>query len=769
MLVSSQANIDNWDQIREDNLRRAGQLEGTPETNVAIVWLSYNVHGNESVSSEATMQTLWELADPNNSRTQAWLENTVVIMDPCINPDGRDRYANFFNQYKNKTTNPDLNSLEHNEPWPGGRANHYLFDLNRDWAWQTQQESQQRMRLYNIVLPHVHVDFHEQGINNPYYFAPAAQPYHEVITPWQREFQDMIGRNHAKYFDENNWLYFTKEVFDLLYPSYGDTYPTYNGAIGMTYEKGGSGRAGLGGLMNNGDTVTLKDRILHHHTTGLSTVEITSQNAPRVLQEFTTYHNNAKNNPPGTYKSFIIKSDNHPDKMRAVTEWLDSQGIQYGSSKTSKPIRGFSYRSGNQGNVSVGTGDIVVSMYQPKSNLVKVLFEPKTRLVDSLTYDITAWAIPYNYDLNAYATTERLNVTVSKYSADFTPMTVSGKPYAYVAPYQTFNDLKWMSQVLAKGVKARAAEKPFSLNGKSYAAGTLVFLRWDNEHIGDKFDNVIKAASDQFQKAVDPVTTGWVDQGKDFGSGFVNVIKTPSVALLSGPQTSSLSFGEIWHFFEQQIDYPLAVLHTDYVKNVDLSEYDVFIVPNGFYRLFDDNYRNEIRDWVRAGGRLILVENALRAFVDKDGFGLSRYLDDKEKKAAQDGTPTEEDLLQRYEDRNRNGVTNFIPGAIFKLQLDNSHPLGFGYPNHYFSIKRGSAKYAYLKNGWNVGVIRDKSALQSGFVGHEALDNMNKNLVFGVESMGSGEVVYMADNPLFRAFWYSGKMIFGNAVFMVGQ
>src|SRR6478735_1924563 len=210
-IITSADNFKNLEQIRQDNLKRAGMLNGTPSTKVAIVWLSYNVHGNEANSMEASMKTIYELVNPANSKTKEWLKNTVVIIDPCINPDGRDRYANYYNQYGNIPANNDPQAREHREPWPGGRANHYLFDLNRDWAWETQTESLSRLKIYNQWMPHVHVDFHEQSYNSPYYFAPAAEPFHEVISNWQREFQTIIGKNNARYFDEQGWLYFTKE------------------------------------------------------------------------------------------------------------------------------------------------------------------------------------------------------------------------------------------------------------------------------------------------------------------------------------------------------------------------------------------------------------------------------------------------------------------------------------------------------------------------------------------------------------------------------
>lgn len=287
--VSSPENMQRLEAIRLNNLRIAGTTKDRAapivENAPAIVWLSYNVHGNEPSSSEAALLMIHALLDPSNSTTKEWLKNTVVVIDPCINPDGRDRYVNWFNSVVGKEMNAEPSSREHAEPWPGGRSNHYNFDLNRDWAWQTQVETQQRLKKYNAWLPQVHVDFHEQGYNEPYYFAPAAEPFHEVITPWQRDFQVLIGRNNASYFDKNGWLFFTKERFDLLYPSYGDTYPVYNGAIGMTYEQGGHSRGGLAVVNEDGDTLTLVDRATHHFTTGLSTVETASKHQQKLMNE----------------------------------------------------------------------------------------------------------------------------------------------------------------------------------------------------------------------------------------------------------------------------------------------------------------------------------------------------------------------------------------------------------------------------------------------------------------------------------------------------
>ena len=330
--VSTPENMQKLEQIRINNLRMAGLAKdkAAPQTEnaPAIVWLSYNVHGNEASSSEAFLLTIHALTDPTNVQTKEWLKNTVVVLDPCINPDGRDRYINWYNSVVGKNYNADPASREHAEPWPGGRSNHYNFDLNRDWAWQTQVETQQRIKKYHEWMPQIHVDYHEQGFNEPYYFAPAAEPIHEVITPWQRDFQVMIGRNHAKYFDQNNWLFFTKERFDLLYPSYGDTYPVYNGAIGMTYEQGGI-RAGLGILNEDNDTLTLVDRAAHHFTTGLSTIEIASKNKSKLLAEFKQFFDDSRSGKIGEYKTYVFTAKDE-NKMGALKKLLSQNGIEYG-------------------------------------------------------------------------------------------------------------------------------------------------------------------------------------------------------------------------------------------------------------------------------------------------------------------------------------------------------------------------------------------------------------------------------------------------------
>ena len=742
--ISSPENMSRLEDIRRAHLE---STEGGGNARVAVVWLSYNVHGNESVSTEASMQTLYELLTDK----KAYLDNTLVIMDPCINPDGRERYVNWYYQYKNTPYQPNPDSKEHWEGWLSGRSNHYMFDLNRDWAWLTQVESQQRLAKFNLWMPHIHVDFHEQGMNNPYYFAPAAEPYHEVITDFQRDFQTEIGRNHARYFDQNGWFYFTREVFDLFYPSYGDTYPTYNGAIGMTYEQGGSGRAGLGVIVDNGDTLTLKDRISHHLTTGLSTVEVASRQAETLNAEFRKYYSRDHN---FEYQAYLLKGD--ADKQQALTRLLDQHQISYGWASGGR-VKGFHYGQGSAGSLNTDENTLVIPAYQKKGVLVKVLFEPNAQLSDSLTYDITAWSLPYAYGLEALASTSRVGMQEGNPTRSFSDTGIREGAYAHLTDWSSMKDARFLADLLKAGIRVRRAERPFQLGGKTWGSGSLIITRADNKHL-EGFTQKLRERAKNHQKALTSVATGMVEAGKDFGSRYVGHVAQAKVAVLSGEPTSTLRFGEVWHFFEQQLHYPLTVLDAAYFDRVGLEEYDVLILPGGWgYRGFlNSDRRAALKQWVADGGRLIAMGNALSALGGEDGFGIRRI----ENGSPDTATPPS------YADTRRDRIRESITGAIFKTNVDQTHPLAFGYGDSYYTLKLGSSAYE-LPGRETVASLGEAPVPVAGFAGSKALKSLPGSLVFGMENHGSGAVIYMADNPLFRGFWENGKLFFANAVFMV--
>ena len=760
--VASEENFIKLEEIQKNNLRLAGMLnDKAGDLNApSIVWLSYNVHGNETSSSEVAMKTLFELLNANNTQTKEWLKNTVLIIDPCLNPDGRDRYVNWFTQVVGKNVEANLDAREHSEPWPGGRTNHYNFDLNRDWAWQTQIETQGRLKKYNEWMPQIHCDYHEQGINNPYYFAPAAEPFHEVITKWQRDFQTTIGKNNAKYFDANGWLFFTKEVFDLFYPAYGDTYPIYNGAIGMTYEQAGGPRGGAAALKADGDTLTLKDRIAHHFTTSMSTIEMASVNNSRLISEFKKFFDDAKNNGIGEYKTYVV-TDNNAGKLRILQNFFDNNGIKYGA-VNGAAIKGYNYFTGKE-ETFAANNSLAISAYQPKSALIKVLFEPKSKLSDSVTYDITAWSLPYVYGVQSYAVKEKINA--GNFATAKTENNISANAYGYVINYNSFNDAKFLATIVNAKIKTRFAEKDFTYNGVAHKKGTLIVLKKGNE---EKMDAFIKAVN-KYNVSVTSVAGGFMETGFDFGSEKVHFIKKPNVAMLTGKGVSSGAAGEVWHLFEQQLDYPVTLINADEIDGAALKNIDVLILPDGNYKFFNDKDATaEIKQWVHQGGKIIAIENAAAQIAKADwGIKLKKSDDDDKKDDKKDNKNLYNDL-KRFENRERESIADFIPGSIYKLLLDDSHPLAFGYTANYFTLKQNGDLYEFMKDGWNVGVIKKENQV-AGFVGNRLKEKIKDGTVIGVQDLGRGSIVYFADDPIFRSFWENGKLMFANAVFLVNQ
>ncbi len=759
--VTSPENHERLDEIRENNLRHAGLLDGEPQgDSKAIVWLSYNVHGNEISGTEAAMLTIYELAQHDNDETAAWLENTVVVMDPLLNPDGRDRYVNWFHQVAGRKYDPYPTTREHNEPWPNARTNYYQFDLNRDWAWQIQKETQQRIALYHKWMPHVHADFHEMGIDSPYYFAPAAEPFHVAISDWQREFQETIGRNHADYFDRNFRIYYTRERFDLFYPSYGDTYPTFNGAIGMTYEQAGNTRGGLSVITAEGDTLTFEQRILNQHVVGLSTVEITAQHADRVISEFRGFFGESQRNPYAEYKTYIFPGTNHPDKLDLLTSYLDKWDISYGRAPSRRNVSALNYTTSETGRISLSGDDLVISAYQPKSVLLNVLFEPKTTVVDSVTYDITAWAVPYAMGLEAWASTDRINPSGQWSSpssfASAERVAPDSKPYAYAAPWNSFEDARYLAQLLQENVRVRIATNSFELEGHSFERGALLMTRRGNENLGERFDEIVQELAYKLGRSVKALQTGMVDAGIDLGSNQFRKVSAPKIALLAGEGLNPNNFGEIWHYFDHQLEYPVHIFNHSNLNQINWNDFDVLILPEGGYgSVLNDRIVSRIQLWASEGGRIITMGSSVTAFSGKEGFPQL---------TSKSGEESSGPNLIRYEDRSRNAISDFIGGSIYRLHLDNSHPMAYGYPEYYFSLKRGTSSYEFLENGWNVATLRE-GAHRSGFEGYRAAEVVQNSMIFGTQSIGRGDIVYMVDNPLFRGFWHNGKLLFANAVF----
>ncbi len=753
-VVSSAENISHLEEIRQRHLQEIS-ADGRPAPGgepIAVVWLGYSVHGNEPAGSEASMKVLFDLATQTDPDIKNWLKNTVVIIDPSQNPDGYDRYTHWQLMASNRLPQPSPLSREHREPWPGGRPNHYYFDLNRDWAWQTQVESQNRVRAYHDWMPHVVADVHEQGKNNPYFFPPVAEPVHEMVTPFQRDFQFEIGKNNARHFDDHGWLYFTREEFDLLYPSYGDTYPTYNGAIGMTYERGGIG-AGRACLLDNGDTLFLKDRIQQHYQTSMSTVEMASKNAGRLVDNFKKYFSDAAEKPRGEWRSFVVK--NRPGdegKIEKLAALLEKHQIKFGTAGQSGGQKGFNYFAGKEENFSLVASDMVVSCFQPHGDLAAVLLEPQTKLNDSVTYDITAWSLPLAFGLEAYALKNRLEPKLPYAHCSFSPIAPGMNAYSYVVRWTDGRGPRFLSEIFKKGVVVRRTGGPMDIDGQGFAPGSLVMTRADNADLGDGFEKAVSEAGMAAGIDVFPLKTGFALRGQDLGSGGLELLEKPVVALVYSDDAETNSFGHVWWHFERELEYPLAVLPQKTVESGGLDGITTIIVPEGVSIKDLEKWQ----EFAQKGGHIVVVGEAVKQFADKDGFDLKKKADPDDPKKSLDEPPP-------FGEKSRSELATSVFGAITKNRADPTNPLAFGLGEAYFSLKTGSDRYEFLKN--STAVWLPDNFVRYGFIGSKLLPQLGKTLTAGRQKIGRGSITYLIDPPLFRGFWEEGKLLFDNAVF----
>ena len=748
LVFSSPQNLASLEALR---LRH---LDASSEADLGVVWLSYDVHGNEAVCTEAAIEIIGRLA-AQEEPVNVWLEDLIILIDPCLNPDGHERYVQFFQREASSMPNADPFSSEHNEPWPGGRYNHYLFDLNRDWAWLTQVESQSRWDLYRRWMPHVHGDFHEMGYNSPYYFPPAVEPYHEVITEWQRAFQWEIGQATAANFDRRGETYYTDEDFDLFYPSYGDTYPMYHGAIGMTYEQGGSGGAGLLVERADGSLLSLAHRIENHVEGSWTLLETAHRLRGQLVTEFREYQrvNVAGEGLP--YAGYLIPSADQEDLLPELLRFFDLHQIQaqqVGAS-SNRSILGHNYTTGFQEDVMPEAGDIWIPSAGQHARFLSVLMDPAPKLSDSLTYDITAWALPYAHGLQAFACMDpplRLQELreASPASAD-----LPSADYGWMLPATGPKLGRVLAAAFAEGLTPRMAQKDISWGGELQCPrGTPMFLIGDHPHV-DLALKLQRVLAESGGTAM-AIPGGMTPVGPDLGSEHVRTLRAPRIGLATGEGVSATSMGAVWWHLESQLHYPVTRIHWDDVDADALDELDVFVLPGGWYDASADAF-DALSAFSREGGWIVSMGNGTDGLLRATNRG------------APVGLEAEEETFVALEDEQRQRARGRIEGAVYVTETDPSHPLAWASPGPVFTLQNSSRRQNANLNGGQPAVwIQENDEPLAGFAGDRLTPVPEDLWVAGSLRNGAGGFLCFSDDPLFRGFWTSGQTLFNQAIFV---
>ncbi len=733
-----------------------------------FVWLSYCVHGNETSCTEAALKLAHTLCTSDSEETAKMLQDTVVIVDPCTNPDGRDRYVNWFNSVAGRRVDSHPQSMEHQEPWPGGRFNHFNFDLNRDWAFVSQRETRSRAKHFVRWNPQVHVDYHEMGHNSSYFFFPAERPINANLPPYTMKWGKVFGRGNAVAFDAKGWDYYTEESFDLFYPGYGDSWPSFHGAIGMTYEQAGHSSSGVAVKQRNGNILTLQDRVDHHFATSMATINTAATHRLALLKDYQGFRASAvAEGKGGAIREFILVPSDDIERSSRLVDILKLQGIEVRRATASfKTPEVVDYSGQRHREKTFSAGTYLVSMAQPTKRLIKTLLEPKTEIKELYFYDIAAWSLPFSFGVEAYWSPLDINVDsalVEEIEKAVGAVDEGDAQYGYLLRWDTLASVRAVLRLLDRKVMLKYAREKFTSNGRPWAAGTVFVPRGRN--VAD-LDEQVAAVAAATGACFVPVASGMTEKGIDLGSQKVVRVRPARVALIGGEGISTTSFGATRFLLEELYDIPYSVFSAKGFGSVELKDYTAVVVPSSSDGL-DAAARENLSKFCRAGGVVVTWGRGAQA-LGQEGSKWSRISTKAKKDESKKPKPKPKPKpkLKRIEEREKERRRHATPGSIFKVELDAGHPLAFGYRGDITVFKSGTMTFDPEKGGTAVGWFRDAPPL-SGYILPETEKKMRGRAYAMVERKGRGAAVFFADDPNFRSAWHGLTRLFLNAVLLM--
>ena len=747
LAISSPEKIDDLEKIRDSHISYLDpehpdyNSNNKPKEFPVIINLGYNVHGNEPSSSEAALLTAYTLVSSQSEEINKYLNESIILLDPTINPDGRDRHTHWANTYKGSPLVDDPQDAEHNEYWPGGRTNHYWFDLNRDWYLGIHPESRGKLNWYHKWQPNVTTDFHEMGSNSTYFFVPF-KPNGSIDPVIPKEnydyFNFLFGSYYAKALDDIGTLYFTREVFDRTYPGYGSSYPDYLGGIGILFEQASS--RGHKQKTQFGE-ITFPFTIRNQYISGMTTVKASVENKESLKE----------------YQNKFFKS--------AITE------------SASKRIKGYQFKIGNDKNktkafvdklklhnlkVIKNEDELFVPTVQKNYRLVRTFFETQEKYRDSVFYDASAWSMANIYDIDYKSSNKNfIGKELKDIDELFETNKVSKSSYAYIIDSQDYNIPAIMNNLLESKVYVSAAFKQFSINTsegfKNFNYGSLVIplsiqKNLDEDLLFEKMRNI----QDQYDVDIYSVDSGLSSSGVDLGSGNVLPINKPKAMMLIGTGVRSYEAGEVWHLLDQRVGMPITKIPLRNFDNISMDKYNVMVIVSGNYKLSDSQIK-KIKSWAEKGNTIISIGSGSKFLIDKKL--VSEELAKKEESDTVEYLP--------YGDSRENRGKERIGGVILNTQIDLTHPLAFGYVNNSLPVyKNNSVWLKPSKNEYSSVVRYSDNSLIDGFLSETNKQMLSESVSLVVSKIGRGIAVMFSDNPNFRGAWYGTNRLFLNAIFL---
>ena len=758
-IVTHPDNHENLETIRQGNLKLSDKPNSMSDQDLnkmpLVAYLGFSIHGDEASGTEASLLLLYHLAAGSGKQIDDILKNTVLIIDPMFNPDGRDRFVNWVNGNRGRVPTSDTQDREHNQPWPRGRTNHYLFDMNRDWLPVTQPESNGRIKLFHHWRPQFLLDAHEMGSNSTFFFQPGISSRNNPNTPkGTLELANKLIPFHAKRLDSIQSMYYSQQSYDDFYYGKGSTFGDIHGSVGILFEQASS-RA-LESETNQGRLV-YAFTIRNHYMSTLGTLD----GLVALRKEFLTYHRDFYATAPDAAKKnqvrgYLISLKQNRTRAQMLIQNLQKHRIVAHELKKSMTVKQTKFNPGEA---------VIIPSNQPQTRFLKGIMERMTTFEDSLFYDVSAWTLPLAYGVESYELKQNPNAYIGPQLGLVEldgGMLIGGKAKsAYLMKWDRYYAPKSLYSIMDLGIRPRLTTQAFSavVDGKEvqFDRGTIVIPAYQRDADAtitqEKIHKMMIHLAKMDHVNIYASNTASTPSGPDLGGAYQGVLQKPKVAILSGDGTSSYGVGEVWHLLNFRMGIPVSLLNAKQLSARKLSKYNTIIVPDGFYSNLDSTDIKTLKDWVLNGGTLIATQTGSRWVVNK------KILNEKLKKGGMDT------LDIPYEQAPMVTGAQRIGGSIFEVSLDNTHPIAYGYNKKTPMFRRGDTFFELsTSTAANVGRYT-KNPLLSGYISEEKLKEIQNSASIIARRQGGGHVILFADNPSFRAFWYGSNGLLLNAVF----
>ncbi|MAD89157.1 MAG: peptidase M14 [Pseudoalteromonas sp.] len=744
-------NIAKLEQLREQHYAQV--FEKQQANNLpAFIWMGYSVHGNESSGSNAALLVAYYLAAAQGEEVEQLLNNSVVLLDPSLNPDGLARFAQWANSNRGKTLSADPQHREHVEQWPSGRTNHYMFDLNRDWLLLQHPESRARIAAFHKWQPHVLTDFHEMGPNSTYFFQPGIPTRTHPLTPAKNtQLTTELANFHAQALDAQNQLYFTQESFDDFYYGKGSTYPDINGSVGILFEQASS-RGHVQETING--QLTFAQSIKNQVTTSLSTFAGVMANKKQLIDFKNSFYHQAESlADKEKFLGYVVAKGQDPQRFEEFMSVLTQHQIKaYGLNKAVKAS-----------DQSFSQGDVYIPLKQAQFRLIKAIFSEQTTFQDNTFYDVSGWTLPHAYNLKFGQVSSRWGLDVSKqaWQSESPRFPELQESYAYAFDWQPSAAPKLLNTLLQRGIDARVALKGFkaktAFGEKNFNAGSIVVASGVQKQ--SDIVAIMQRAQADYGVQIHAIQSGLTSEGVDLGSRQLSPIKAPKVLLVGGSGSSQYEVGEVWYHLDTQLGIAPTIIEQDRLHRVDLSKYTHIILAHGRYRNMAEKAKTKIAAWVSKGGVIWGHKGGAKWLVDNQL--LSAQVITSKQVAEQFDTAG-----LSYGDREKLSGKQRIAGAIFASKLDLTHPLSFGYERELLPLFKNSTQLFTMPEQPFVTVSQYQAKpLLAGYTAEENVKQIANTAALIGHRYGQGSVVGMIDNPVFRGFWKGSSRLLTNTLF----